>query len=104
VERETGSYNRWLVAVLALPSIGVLWVWLFTAANERFFTRESFLVYPLAMCVGGPASLLGLVVGATGLSTSPPADRRWWWVCVAASGAGLAANCAGFVGYVAPAC
>jgi hypothetical protein len=94
-----------LAILLALPNFGVVGVWVFTAVNDWYlYTRESVPVYSLTMCGGGPVSVVGLVAGLAGLTAGRPVDRCWWWGCVAANGAGLFVNCAGFIGYMAPGC
>ncbi|MCY2944431.1 MAG: hypothetical protein NT142_07830 [Planctomycetota bacterium] len=105
MDEPTDAGGRWMAVLLALPNFGVIGVWSFTVANEWYlYTWESVPVLGLTMCGGGPMSLIGLLAGLVGLATGRPVDRRWWLGCVAANGAGLFINCAGFFEYMAPGC
>jgi hypothetical protein len=95
-----------LAILFAIPNWGVVGVWAFTFANEWFLhTQESVPVYSLTIFGGTLASLIGLAAGALGLSAArEKRARRWWIATLAINAFGLAINCAGFVGYMAPGC
>jgi hypothetical protein len=95
-----------ITITLVVPNAAVLTVWAFTVANEWFlFRSESVAVYSITMCLGGPLSLVGLAIGALGLLTSRERwTQRCWWASLAINGAGLVANCLGFIVYMSPGC
>jgi hypothetical protein len=100
VENDDDQFDPRFVVVLAIPSLAVIAVWIFTLTNEWFlYTKASIPVYALTFIGGGMAALIGLSVSAAESRNRDRRSRRWWQASLAVHAAALMANLVAFVVY-----
>jgi hypothetical protein len=89
--------DRRFAAVIAVPNAEVAVVWAVAIGVQRYAAHEvSGWVILLTLFGGGLLSLFGAAVSAVELWRGG-SDAGWWRAGLAACGAGLAVNLAGFI-------